>query len=233
MFIVVNPFARMGFSLKQAIGCIFSGWLFAIALPVLSSVLSSQPITNSACIPIGGESVSVVFSSIYVAVNSIIFLCSACAYSAIIVKLATRFDSPGTNSPKSRSAVVRLCLLILSNFTISITICILSLLQLTRVYIPAIGVALLTLLLFPLNACLNPIINTWTMWTLILRNSTIVKHNSTRRTWKSKLNITDIGLIKDQFVKNKKKRYLTNLKIVSNLAHVHLETKLPGSPNLT
>ena len=62
-----------------------------------------------------------------------------------------------------RSACVRLGLLVLTNFLVSMTVCILAMLSLTKVYIPAVGEAVLALVLFPLNACLNPIINTLTL----------------------------------------------------------------------
>ena len=72
-----GPFATRGFTTRQMVLCICIGWFTALLLPTLASMLS-QPVTNSACIPVGGESTSVIFSSIYVAVNSLVFLCTSC-----------------------------------------------------------------------------------------------------------------------------------------------------------
>ena len=84
--IVVWPFKRRGFSTKQSVISLITGWCIDMLLPILASVLSSQSVSNSACIPIGGESASVTFSSIYIALNSLIFLCTGSAYGTIMIR---------------------------------------------------------------------------------------------------------------------------------------------------
>ena len=79
-----------------------------------------------------------------------------------MIKLAMRDNNLGTKTP-SKSPVLRLGLLVLTNFMASMTVSTLALLSLTMVYLPAIGEALIAFVLFPLNAFLNPIINTLTI----------------------------------------------------------------------
>ena len=131
--VIRGSFAKKGFSTKQMILSICICWCTAITLPTLATI-SSHYVADTTCVPIGGESASVVFSCIYVAIHSMLFLGTGCAYIAIMIKLAKDDDSINKSNSNKLYAIVRLGLLVVSNFIISMAVCIIAVLSITRVY---------------------------------------------------------------------------------------------------
>ena len=139
------------------LSCIIAGFIISLILPLLSAFLSYKPISNSACILIG-SSISLPFSVTYCVITVIIFAVMTSAYLAVILRINQSDKIEKSKSDSSRVAV-RLGVVILSNFIASMTVTVLSVLSLT-IYTVQTLEAMVAFLLFPLNACINPMVNT-------------------------------------------------------------------------
>ena len=155
--IVMKPFQRYGFSSTQSIAGVCFAWPVAVVIPTLAAVFSTADVTNSACIMIG-PSLSLLFSGIYTLVNLLVFLSIAVIYSIITYQIIR--GSIVKSSTQKIQVTARLGAIVLTNFVPSITITVLSSFLLAGIYIPSSLEAMLAFILFPLNACLNPMINT-------------------------------------------------------------------------
>ena len=147
---------------KQIILSLVAGWVCALGLPICAGLFSNRPIVNSACIIIG-QSVSVIFSIIYILLNILIFCVLTVTYSMIIHKLRLS-DQLQKTGRSNKSAIVRLGLIVMTNLFASMTLNMLGILSLAHVYVSPTVESLLSFVIFPLNACINPIINNLTTW---------------------------------------------------------------------
>ena len=157
--IVYRTFQSFGFTKQQCIGVLVASWFAGLLLPLLSAFLSDNSITNSACILLGG-SINVTLSIAYAAVYMLVFACTTCAYASIAnnVGQSRKLHKSQVNT---FNVLFRLGAVAVTNFLVSTTVTTLSLLAVVT-YVPPSLEAMLAFLLFPLNSCLNPIINTVT-----------------------------------------------------------------------
>lgn len=158
--IVITPFKKVGFETGPAIISIIVSWICGAILPVLSVLLSGTFITNSACIVLG-DSISMLFSILYIIFNSIIFICLTVVYLAVL-KTVVKSSQVSKSHDKSAQVTLRLGAVILTNFVAWFTISILSILSMFHVSMPASIESVVALVILPVNSFLNPIINTIT-----------------------------------------------------------------------
>ena len=156
--IYLKPFQRYGLTTAQVFICYISMFFISILPVLLVPVLSSREIGNSLCIPLG-NSVSPPFSIYYSIYNVLIFILTFIAYGSIMVKLK-KGSLIQKSGDKSLSVIIRLGAVVLTNFIPAVTVTVLSVLALLLDTIPASLEAYVAFFLFPINACLNPIINT-------------------------------------------------------------------------
>ena len=154
---VWKPFQRYGFLSLQSIAWISVSWGFSIIVPVLATTVGKREITNSACITLGG-SISLPYSIIYAAANLFIFTSILLLYSSITYTVY-KSDQVQKMQQKFKNVAGRLGIVITTNFLASMTITIFSILSLI-LYVPASLEAMLAFVLFTLNSCINPIVNT-------------------------------------------------------------------------
>ena len=159
--IVWKPFQRHGFTTVQAIAGMCISTMFILISPLLALFLSGKDIKNTVCIAIG-SSLSLPFSITYVGLNFIsISMLSLCC-TAIIITVRISSTIPKTIDTSS-AIIVRLMAIIVTNLLPSMTLTLLSVLALSSVNFPATMEAYVAFTIFPINASLNPIINTITM----------------------------------------------------------------------
>ena len=157
--IVYRKFQLFGFTKQQCIVALIASWFAGLLLPVLSALVSDNTITNSACILIGG-SVNVGFSIAYSVTYMLVFACTICVY-AIFAYNVNQSHKASKSEANIFQVMFRLGAVAVTNFLVSMTVTTLSLLAVVT-YVPPSLEAMLAFLLFPLNSCLNPIINTVT-----------------------------------------------------------------------
>ena len=152
---VYRKFQSFGFTKQQCLAILIVSWVLGLTLPLLSAILSN--ITNSACVLIGG-SVAIPFSIAYTIEYLLIFACTISMYASVTYTLyqSNKMKKSHTNLVP---VMARLGAVALTNILTSMTVTTLSLLSVIT-YVPPSLEALLAFLLFPLNACLNPVINT-------------------------------------------------------------------------
>ena len=173
---VVNPFQRYGFTTVQTVVCVVVCWCLGSVQPVLAAVLSNVSISNSACVLIGDSllfhfTIAYIISSVSVSIGLLVI------YSIVIHSMmkSANFQS---SSDRSKKASIRLGAVILTNSMATMTVTVLSVLSLTRVFVLPSVEAVLIFILLPLNGCLNPVINTMTtseFWPVLLHLSNCAK----------------------------------------------------------
>ena len=156
--LVLNPMQRIGFKTNQCI--ILLSVVYSISFVLISIVyLDWETVQTSLCILVG-NSVSMLFSVIYFGVSMLAFLVIVFTSFAIVRTLIT-----SSNSVKRKydtKVMVRLTLVVLTNFLPILALSIISVLSVISIYIPPSIEASIAFILFPLNACINPMINTVT-----------------------------------------------------------------------
>ena len=125
-----------------------------------AALFSWKYVQNVMCILVG-NSISLSFSIIYVCTNVIVFIVIGVAYASIIYYMR-KYDKMEKSHGNFTRVLVRIGAIIITNFIPSITTTILSVLSAFPNFIPASIEANVAFILFPLNACLNPLINTLT-----------------------------------------------------------------------
>ena len=160
VFIVWRPFHKHGFTNGQSFTAILVAYVSGVLPPMLASVLSTKSIENTMCILLG-NSVTFLFSMYYIITNIIVFLLIVIMYLPILhkVKMSSKIHKSSDNSI---TVIARLGAVILTNFIPSLTITFISIMAMFPHTIPSSIEANMAFLLFPLNSCLNPIINTFT-----------------------------------------------------------------------
>ena len=164
---VWKPFQRHGFTTIQVVIALVASYIVVLVPPILASLLSHQPVENSVCIPVG-SSVSAPFSITYACINTLLFILIAIAYSSVILKIKKSSEMSKSND-KSQKVMLRLGALVCTNFIVSMTVTILSIVSLFPTRLPASIEANVAFLLFPINSSINPIINTITTNEFITR----------------------------------------------------------------
>ena len=127
---------------------------------ILAFFLSSEDIKNTVCILIG-SSLSVPFSILYICINTIGLILLSMFCIAIMVTV-TKSSKVSTTNDSSLIIFRRIMAIIITNLLPSITLSLLSVLALSNVNFPATLEANVAFFIFPVNASLNPIINTIT-----------------------------------------------------------------------
>jgi hypothetical protein len=171
--IVLHPFQTVGIKVRTAVLFILIAWCISITLPGLSSLFTMEGLINTACILVG-QSLSKYYFLIYFVLNLIVFLALMVIHIHIAHVILSRNSMRAHYSQKQ--IVLRLGLVVLTNFLAWITMSIISLLAVMNVYLMPSIEAMLALVIFPLNAIFNPVINT--LSTESFRSElTHVKHN--------------------------------------------------------
>ena len=154
--IVLKPFQRYGFSTKQAVHALLVCSSISVLLPVLSVTTTLKGIINSACVLLG-RSLSVIYANVYATCNILTFTCIIVLYTQVICKVSSSLMAGKQN--KFKHIAGRLSIIIVTNFIASMTVTILSILA-QIISIPVSLETMLALVLFSLNACTNPSVNT-------------------------------------------------------------------------
>ena len=155
-----NPFVRRVLTMKQVCIRLILCFVIGIALPISS--LYSTDIKNTMCISLG-NSLSMAFSIAYAVITTVLFISTAVLCFAISINLvASKTDIQKTGDDHRKEVTLRVFLIVLTNFTPSITLTILSLASLVPNSIPTTLEANLAFFIFPMNAISNPIIYTLT-----------------------------------------------------------------------
>ena len=156
--IVWRSYEKYGFTFGQAIIGMCISYVFAMLLPLLALLISSKEIENAMCFPVGG-SVAAIFSILYACIGiTLLFIITAMYFAVMSKVLQSR--KMVKSSDKTMNVFVRISVIVLSNFMASMTIAILSILSLFNLNVSASIEAMIAFLLFPLNSCLNPVLNT-------------------------------------------------------------------------
>ena len=135
------------------------GWFIGILLPVIAGIFSHSSISNTACIMVG-RSLSVHFAILYACLNIALFLCMILIYTMIIHNVKSSSAQITRTKQYSLHAVLRLGSVILTNFLASFTITIMAFMSVAQHNISDNVEILLSFIVFPINSCINPIINT-------------------------------------------------------------------------
>ena len=154
---VLRPYQSIGLKRHQIIILMCACWGIGIGLPLSASASPANRVTNSACIMMG-SSLHLSFTVLYASLNTIIFLKLIILYSFVLHRFLGHRNMKETLHV-NRKAGSRLGLIILSNIVPWLTISVFTILVLAGVHFPPSLETILGLLLFPLNALLNPIIN--------------------------------------------------------------------------
>ena len=155
--IVVRPFAKKGLPMKLAIIGIIISVAISVTLPVMSLTIARRDIINAACILLG-ESISLPYSIVYIVTNIMLFVSMLPLYLVVIhkvylsAKVSNTYDS-------FKAVIVKLGLIMGTNFVTSMTVVILSIVSLF-IDVPDYLEAILAYVLLPLNSCVNPLVYT-------------------------------------------------------------------------
>jgi hypothetical protein len=158
--LVVRPFEQEGLSTAAAICTLILSYCLSITFTVLAALYSTKSIATSACILLG-ESLSMIFSIIYLIFNTVLFIVLVALYLALIIKVV-KSSKIKKSQDMSGQICKRLGAVIVTTFVPWFLVTILALLSLVGFPPPAFLESIMGLVLFPLNALLNPLINTIT-----------------------------------------------------------------------
>ena len=172
--IVLKPFQKYGFTTQISVLLVVLSWIVGAVLPISSALYSNKNMANSACILIG-ESLSTTFSILYICMNFILFIGLTIVYVKIMKKV-TQSSQITKSSGKSTNVSLRLGGVLVTNFGACISISTLALIYLVPVSMPPSVGAIVSLVLFPLNSMINPLINTITAMDFNIRCTR--KHSS-------------------------------------------------------
>ena len=157
--IVMKPFQKYGFTIKQCTVAMCFGHMIIIIPPIIVSILLGN-IENVLCIPVG-NSIPLPFSILYFTCSTITFSTIAVLYTAIMSKVK---HSPqlGESKKGSLNVLLRLGAVVVTNFIPSMTIASLSLTSWVPYVSGSFPESNVAFFLFPLNSSLNPLLNTLT-----------------------------------------------------------------------
>ena len=153
--IVITPFRRKGFTLKTAVITAMTVWVVTLVTFSVAFQVTPPHITNSACI-IVGSSLSLKFSILLLTYNSLLFTI-LCILYAILAQTVVK-TSLNKDTRKVRKMILKLGGILLTNFLAWMIISILSILSIAGSSLYPSLETLLGILLFPLNALVNPLI---------------------------------------------------------------------------
>ena len=134
------------------------GWIAGLVLPTCAAVFSDREIANSACIMVG-QALSLYFSILYACLNICVFICIIILCAGIIHQVRKSSASVRSSSASDYQVIIRLGAVISTNFLATITVVFVSLFNPN---VPASFETLASFITFPINSCLNPLINTLT-----------------------------------------------------------------------
>ena len=159
--IVFQPFKKRGFTLSQALICLAAVYSLSVLPLSLMSMQSTKAIENSVCLMVG-SSMQWLFSVTYICCNFLVFTFTSAECIAVIITIINSHKITTKSRDKSTRVILRLSAVVLTNFIPSMAITFLSIASLAAVNIPASIEANIAYFLFPINSCLNPVINTIT-----------------------------------------------------------------------
>ena len=157
--IVWMPFRRYGLSNIQCLISVGVGWLLVLIIQVFVYFLSYKEISNTSCVLVG-ESLSLPFSIMYVCLHSILFIGTLVPYMLVMRKVS-QSRKVKKSSDKTKQVIIRLGLVLSTNLITTMAVTMLSIISLVT-DLSSNTEAIVSFLLFPLNACLNPLLNTIT-----------------------------------------------------------------------
>ena len=154
--IVLTPYLKHGFSNQQVAFLMSFGGIVGIFTPLLSALLPGTQATNASCILVG-SSVPAAVSSLYITQAFVLFL-SFTGMSAAVIKVCYK-SFQFSHSKSMKNVIIRILLTITLNFISTLLIETLSVMSLMKIHRTSIE-AFLPILVFPLIACVNPVVNT-------------------------------------------------------------------------
>jgi leucine-rich repeat-containing G protein-coupled receptor 7 len=159
VLIVLRPFEKRGLHLKTAISGTISCWVLAVALPVVLLNIYQGPIKNSACI-FTSSSLPPSYAISLLVINTILFLFLLVVYILILHSTLITLKESLSKRKISPKMLLRLGIIIFSNFIAGFTISMLSMMSLFGLSLFPSQEATFGLILFPINAFINPLIYT-------------------------------------------------------------------------
>ena len=177
--IVLKPFQTYGFTILQCISCGSVVLIFLVLPPLLASGLSYRDIENSMCI-IVGNSVSMPFS-IYYIICCIVTVLIISILTVVTIRKVRASSAIRKTHATSVIVAIRLMAYTVANTTPLVMIALFSTAALLPYSIPPSVEASTMFILFPLNSCLNPIINTFTTGEFLKKAPSL---NKVWRVWK-------------------------------------------------
>ena len=157
--LVLKPFRKYGLTFRSAIKGLFIVWSMSVVLPIVTAIDNRNQISNSACIRIGNSIVSL-YSYIYLIYNSLLFTLMISSYLVIMKTIKKRNSMINDPAHTSTAVVMKLGLIIITNFFAWLTVTLVNLIAMTRANLPKSVEAMFALITFPVNAFLNPLLYT-------------------------------------------------------------------------
>jgi hypothetical protein len=127
--------------------------------PIIAVSRDFSSLSNNACIMIG-NSLPLPYMITYFLLNLILFVAILSSYVAVIKTLSKSAQQSKSKHASTASVMARLGAVVMTNFIEWLTMCIMAIISLSGIRLFSSIEALVSLIIFPLNAILNPIINT-------------------------------------------------------------------------
>ena len=156
--VVWRPFKRQGFNKVQSVCFCCGAWCAGLVLPMLARVLSDQPASNSPCILLAKSS-SLGFSALFTVLTILVSIVVIASYVPLVLKVKESGKiTVGQTNKKSLAVVTRVCIVILSSTGLTLTVLCQCFLFAELHISESVG-ASFGLILLPLFACINPMVN--------------------------------------------------------------------------
>jgi hypothetical protein len=185
MLIVWHPYEKYGLKIGVSIVGILICWCISAILPTLFASLNFSALANNACILIG-KSQPLAYMITYFVLNLIVFITIFVVYIAVIKTIKQSANVSQNKNAATASVMLRLGAVIITNFLTWFTMGIMGIISLAGVPLFSSVEALVSLAIFPVNAIINPVINTFSTKQFLTsvskkKSTTLQDVNSLRR----------------------------------------------------
>jgi hypothetical protein len=160
LIIVWHPFERRGMTVCAVLIAIAVCWCVSVILPIVSISLNQHGVLNNACILVG-KSLTLPYSVTYFVFNCAIFLMILGMYISVVNTLHKSTCITKSQQVSLTPIVLRLGVIVLTNFICWLTMVIVGLMSLSGSPLASSLESSVSLVIFPLNSFINPMINTF------------------------------------------------------------------------
>jgi hypothetical protein len=160
LIIVWHPLERYGMTIKVALLLTPTCWCIGAILPSISITAAFNGQSNNACILVG-KSLSMPYLVTYLIFTVLIFFIISGVYIAVIRVLHKSGSISKSRQMSLTPLVLRLGVIVLTNLLCWLTMGIMTIVSLSGFPLVSSSESLVSLVIFPLNSIINPIINTF------------------------------------------------------------------------